>query len=84
MKLSLTRETKDVRGSMKSRVTTTTGAAPDMRGEQELCCIPLRGSATFLGSSACGGEVGDQDGRWRQSLCLVVLCALSFTGTGTS
>lgn len=32
MKLSLTRETKDVRGSMKSRVTTITGAAPDVRG----------------------------------------------------
>lgn len=32
MKLSLTKETKDVRGSMKSRVTTITGAAPDMRG----------------------------------------------------
>lgn len=44
MKLSLTRETKDVRGSMKSRVTTITGAAPDMRRAvlhppRRLCCL---------------------------------------------
>lgn len=42
MKLSLTRETKDVRGSMKSRMTTIAGAAPDMRGGAGAALHPPR------------------------------------------
>lgn len=34
MKLSLTREAKDVRGSMKSRVTTITGSSRQARGSR--------------------------------------------------
>lgn len=58
MKLSLTREAKDIRGSMKSLVTTITGAAPDKRRQGGAGpCIQPGCSAAFVGRNACGAGV---------------------------
>lgn len=85
MKLSLTRETKDVRGSMKSQVTTITGAFPDVRGEagavlhppKMLCCLCRELCMQWWG----GGATYEMEKV--PTSVLVVLCLPPFTSTGT-